>query len=83
MTTNEKLKQLIMEIITKPVEPQIISGGLSVEFPQPDKVIPGFTSGLTKIAHKIVEDAMNGNLKSIEELRSIVGDDDWPEDIVF
>ena len=77
MTTDDKLKKLIMQIIKKPVEAQIIPGGLELEFPKPDKVIPGYDTGLEKLANKIVEDALNGNLKSIEELRKIVGNVDW------
>lgn len=83
MKTNEKLKELIIEILKKPIEPKVIPGGFNIELPESDKIIPGYNTGLEKLAHQIVDDALNGNLKSIEELRKIVGNVDWPEDIVF
>ena len=79
MTTDDKLKELLMQIKQKPVEEEIIPGEYEIEFPKPDKVIPGYDTGLEKLANKIVEDALKGNLKSIEELRKIVGNVDWPE----
>lgn len=82
MKTNDKLKTILMEIIKKPVETQIIPGGINLDLGEPDKILPGYDSELEKIANGLIAKAEQGDIKAIDKIREIVGDIEWPEDIV-
>lgn len=82
MKTDAELIRLLMELLTKPIAEQIERGISEVVWPPEDKVVPGYNSHLQKIAVSLVQKAEQGDIKAVDKIREIVGDIEWPEDIV-
>lgn len=77
MNTNEKLKEILMRLLTQPVE-QKQKSATNMSLVLEDNVTPGYDSRLEKIAHAMVKKAEDGDIKSIDKIREIVGDVEWP-----
>lgn len=71
-----------MNILKQPVETKI-EPGPDYMLLEPEKVIPGYDSELEKIANGLITKAEQGDIKAIDKIREIVGDIEWPENIVF
>ena len=72
MNTNEKLKQILIQILTKPVESEVESGFKNISC----ICTPEYGSGLEKIAHALVAKADRGDIKAIEKICDIIGADE-------
>ena len=81
MKTNEKLKEILMNILKQPVAEKT-EPGISCFCIEEAKVIPGYDSELEKIANGLIDKAAKGDVKAIDKIREIVGDVEWPENIV-
>lgn len=79
MNTNEKLKEILMRLITERIESQVkpALGDLSMTYK--DQVVPGYDSRLEKIATTLIEKAEAGDIKTIAFIREIVGNIEWPK----
>ena len=73
MNTNDKLKQILMQIVTKPVESGFESGLNDISWTR----TPEYDNGLEKIAHALVAKANRGDIKAIEKICNIIGTDEW------
>ena len=82
MNTNEKLKEILMRLLTQPVE-QKQKSATNMSLVLEDNVTPGYDSRLEKIATVLVQKAEEGDIKSIDKIREIVGDVDWLPDAVL
>ena len=76
MNTNEKLKEILMRLLTQPVE-QKQKSATNMSLVLEDNVTPGYDSRLEKIAHAMVKKAENGDPKAVASIIEYVGDVEW------
>ena len=79
MNTNEKLKEILMRLITEQIDPQVKPVLEDLSMAYKDQIIPGYDSRLEKIAATMVNKAEAGDIKTIAFIRENVGDIEWPK----
>lgn len=77
MKTNEKLKEILMQMLSQPVESKVEKVLPDIAWACSDKVIPGYDSELEKMARALVDKADRGDIKAIEKICDIIGADEW------
>jgi hypothetical protein len=76
MNTNEKLKEILMRLLTQPVEQKTEPAG-NMSLALEDKVTQGYDSRLEKIAHAMVKKAESGDSKAVACIIEYVGNEEW------
>ena len=76
MNTNEKLKEILMRLLTQPVEQKTEPAG-NMSLVLEDNVTLGYDSRLEKIAHAMVKKAESGDPKAVACIIEYVGVEEW------
>lgn len=76
MNTKEKLKEILMQLLTKTIEQKTEPAG-NMSLVIEDNVVQGYDSELEKIAHAMVKKAESGDPKAIACIIEYVGDEEW------
>lgn len=77
MSTEEKLKEILIGLLTQPVEPKTEPAVTKPSSILKDREAPGYNSELEKIAYAIFDKATRGDPKSIATLVGYVGGEKW------
>ena len=77
MSTEDKLKEILMGLLTQPVESKTEPAVADISSKLKDHVTPAYNSELEKIAYTIFEKATRGDPKAIATLVEYVGGEKW------